>query len=109
MQVALGKSQVKELTTNFFDSELKDTDFKSRVVEGQKRPDEDFTVAMPAGSIFCRNFVEVSGIKSSHMNGSNLDKSKKEGGFLNISTDSLFKICRRERERRERFYIDLNT
>lgn len=60
LQVALGKSQVKELTTNFFDSELKDTDFSSRVVEGQKRPGEDFTVAMPAGSIFCRNFVEVS-------------------------------------------------
>ncbi|XP_078315747.1 poly [ADP-ribose] polymerase tankyrase-like isoform X2 [Crassostrea virginica] len=48
-EVALGKSQVKELTTNFFDSELKDTDFSSRVVEGQKRPGEDFTVAMPAG------------------------------------------------------------
>lgn len=49
MQVALGKEQIKEPNRGYFDSELKDTDFRSRVVEGKKRPDEDFTVTMPGG------------------------------------------------------------
>ncbi|XP_061174017.1 poly [ADP-ribose] polymerase tankyrase-like isoform X2 [Saccostrea echinata] len=48
-EVALGKSQTKKQDTSFFDSELKDTDFKSRFVDGSKQPDEDFTVAMPGG------------------------------------------------------------
>lgn len=43
MQVALGK------TSGYFNSELKDTDFRSRVVEGKKRPDKDFPVTMPGG------------------------------------------------------------
>lgn len=49
VQVALGKQQIKEPNSGYFDSELKDTDFRSRVVEGKKRPDEDFTVTMPGG------------------------------------------------------------
>lgn len=48
-EVALGKEQIKEPNSGYFDSELKDTDFRSRVVEGKKRPDEDFTVTMPGG------------------------------------------------------------
>lgn len=49
VQVALGKQQIKEPKSGYFDSELKDTDFRSRVVEGKERPDEDFTVTMPGG------------------------------------------------------------
>lgn len=49
VQVALGKEQIKEPNSGYFDSELKDTDFRSRVVEGKKRPDEDFIVTMPGG------------------------------------------------------------
>lgn len=48
-EVALGKQQIKEPKSGYFDSELKDTDFRSRVVEGKERPDEDFTVTMPGG------------------------------------------------------------
>jgi hypothetical protein len=49
LQVALGKSQQKNANAYSFDSELKDTDFRSRIVEGCKQPNPDFTVAMPGG------------------------------------------------------------
>lgn len=49
MQVALGKEQIREPNSGYFNSELNDTDFRSCVVEGKKRPDEDFTVTMPGG------------------------------------------------------------
>ena len=50
LQVALGNSQAKNPNAYAFDSELKDTDFRSRIVEGFKQPDPDFTVAMPGGT-----------------------------------------------------------